>query len=389
MATGPILAEATTDVRTGQDRYTFPKTGTASLVVDLRNNFTGRNGASLTETKLSDGRIAISGNVAGGFNGYNYNLFYYAETTVPTSAVHTWGASGALGTATKQNGTDIGAILDFSVTAGQKVGLKVAVSPISAAQAKIDLGAEMGTRSFDQVRQDTAAAWNTLLGKVDVTSTIASDPDGSLKQLFYTHLYRMFGAPVNATSTSGTYRGADGVVRKAVGYTHYDGWSLWDDFRKYETLAVTYPDVYRDEVQSLVDLFGSAAAAGKSLSSLTQSVPTVRFERAAVVIADAVSKGAKLQGLAQAWPAIVANSTGGYSSADNVSKGYIPDSVDGTLGTAYDDWAMATIADSLGKTSDAKAYRVRATNWTNLYKTDAVTVADGEKIGLVFPKNAA
>ena len=47
---GPIVAEATTDVRTGKDRFTFPKAGPASLVVDLRNNFTSRNGATLDVT---------------------------------------------------------------------------------------------------------------------------------------------------------------------------------------------------------------------------------------------------------------------------------------------------------------------------------------------------
>ena len=387
---GAIKAEATTDVRTGKDRFTFPKAGAASLVVDLRNNFTSRNGATLDVSKLSDGRSALAGDFTGFFNGYSYKMYYYVETTAPTTAVRTWGPNGALGTAAHQDGTDAGAILDFAVADGDKVGLDVAISPISAAQAKIDLGVEMGDRSFADIKAETAAAWNDLLGTLDVTSTKKSDPDGSLTELFYTHLYRMFGSPVNATSTSGTYRGVDGVVREANGYTHYDGWAAWDDFRKYETIAVGYPDVYRDQMQSLVDLFVAFGASDKSsLAQLTHSVPTVRFERAAVLIADAVSKGAKLTGLQQAWPALVVHSRGGYSNADNVARGYVADRVDDTLGTSYDDWAMATIADSLGKTADATAYRQRATNWTNLYKKDAVTLADGSKTGLIFPKNSA
>jgi len=146
---GAIKAEATTDVRTGQDRFTFPKAGTGSLVVDLRNNFTQRNGATLDVKKLADGRAALSGTFLGFFNGYNYQMYYYVETTAATSNVRTWGSSGALGSSATQDGTDIGAVLDFAVTDGQKVGLKVAISPISAAQAKIDLGAEMGDRSFE------------------------------------------------------------------------------------------------------------------------------------------------------------------------------------------------------------------------------------------------
>ncbi|GAB3596895.1 glycoside hydrolase domain-containing protein [Microbacterium tumbae] len=386
---GAILAEATTDVRTGQDRFTFPEAGTASLVVDLRNNFTQRKGATLDYQKLPDGRVSLSGGFTGHFNGYDYTMHYYVETTAPVASVRTWGGSGALGTTAHQDGADIGAVLEFDVEADQEVGLRVAVSPISAAQAKTDLAAEMGDRGFEQVRQDTSDAWNEILGRLAVTASATSDPDGELQTLFYTHLYRMFGMPANATSTSGTYRGLDGEVHEADGYTHYDGWGFWDDFRKYEILAIGYPEVFRDIAQSIVDLYATFASTGKgSLSNVVHSVPTVRFERAAVVVADAVAKGAELRGLADAWPALVSQAQGGYANADNVKRGYIANEVDDTLGTAYDDWAMATIAEALGKTAEAEAYRLRAANWTNLYREDAVTLADGSTSGLVFPKNA-
>ncbi|MAY49669.1 MAG: hypothetical protein CMH38_07065 [Microbacterium sp.] len=387
---GAILAEATVDVRTGQDRFTFPEAGTASVVVDLRNNFTSRRDASLTTSTLSDGRAALSGEFTGHFNGYDYRMYYYAESTVPVSSLRTWGSSGALDTTATRAGTDLGAVLEFDVDAGEQVGLEVAISPISAAQARTDLGVEMGERTFEEVRSDTHADWNAILSRLAVTASTTSDPDGDLQQLFYTHLYRMFGAPVNATSTSGTYRGLDGEIYAADGYIHYDGWGFWDDFRKYEVLAIGYPEVFRDMAQSIVDLYASFANTGSgSLSNQVHSVPTVRFERAAVVVADAVAKGAQLRGLEAAWPALVSQSQGGYADAGNVQRGYIANEVDDTLGTAYDDWALATIADALGKTAEADAYRLRAANWTNLYKSDAVTLADGTTTGLVFPKNAA
>ncbi|GAA3659970.1 glycoside hydrolase domain-containing protein [Microbacterium marinilacus] len=386
---GAIHAEATTDVRTGQDRFTFPQAGTASLVVDLRNNFTSRKGATLDYATLPDGRIALSGDFTGHFNGYDYKMYYYVESTAAASAVRTWGGSGALGSSSHQDGTDIGAVLDFSVDSGDQVGLKVAISPISPAQAKTDLAAEMGDRTFEQVREQTKADWNEILGRLEVSASATSDPDGDLQTLFYTHLYRMFGMPMNATSTSGTYRGLDGEIYEADGYTHYDGWGFWDDFRKYEILAIGYPEVFRDIAQSIVDLYASFAKSGKgALSNTVHSVPTVRFERAAVVVADAVAKGAELRGLAEAWPALVSQSQGGYADAANVGRGYIAGEVDDTLGTAYDDWAMATIADALGRSDDADAYRLRAANWKNLYKKDAVTLADGTKTGLIFPKDA-
>ncbi|GAB4086308.1 hypothetical protein GCM10028784_29380 [Myceligenerans cantabricum] len=386
---GAILAEATTDVRTGQDRFTFPAAGTASLVVDLRNNFTSRRDATLGYETLDDGRVALSGDFTGHFNGYDYQMYYYVESTAPAAGVRTWGGSGGLAEQPHRDGTDIGAIVDFEVDAGQQVGLTVAVSPLSVEQAKADLAAEMGDRSFEQVRDETRAAWNEILGRLAVTASGTSDPDGELQTLFYTHLYRMFGTPVNATSTSGTYRGLDGEVHQADGYTHYDGWGFWDDFRKYEILAIGYPEVFRDMAQSVVDLYGSFASTGQgSLSNVTHSVPTVRFERASIVVADAIAKGAQPRGLAQAWPALVSQSQGGYADEGNARRGYVANEVDDTLGTSYDDWAMATIADALGKTDEAQEYRLRAANWTNLFKPDAVTLADGTTTGLIFPKDA-
>lgn len=387
---GPIVAEATADVRTGQDRFTFPQAGTASLVVDLANNYTSRRDADLEVTTLSDGRVALSGSMVGYFNGYEYQLSYYAETTTAVSGVRTWGADQTLSSSTKKReGTDIGAILDFDVAAGEQVGLRVAISTISVEQARIDLEAEMGDRSFDEVRADTHDAWEELLGRVAITSSEVSDPDGSLLSLFYTHLYRMLTTPVNATSTSGTYRGVDGSVRQADGYIHYDGWGFWDDFRKYGVLALIYPDLYADMAQSIVDLFVTFGDSGADrLSDVTHSVPTVRFERAAVVIADAIEKGAQLDGLEEAWPGLVAETTGGYANQANVDLGYIANEVDDTLGTAYDDSAMATIAESIGRAEDAAAYRERATNWVNIFQDDVVELSDGMTVGLNMPRSS-
>ncbi|WP_300265921.1 glycoside hydrolase domain-containing protein [Microbacterium sp.] len=389
-AQGTITAEATADTRTGQDRFAFEQAGEAALVVDLANNFTNRRGASLEVTALPDGRASLAGDVVGFFNGYEYQLHYYAETTEPTAAVRTWGASQALSASTmNREGTDIGAILDFDVDAGEHIGLRVAISTISAEQARTDLAAEMGDRTFDEVRADTLAAWDALLSRVAIETSADSDPDGTLSKLFYTHLYRMLASPVNATSTSGTYRGLDGTVRKAEGYTHYDGWGFWDDFRKYEAIAIAYPDIYADMAQSIVNLFGSFTASGASrLGDLTHSVPTVRFERAAVVIADAIAKGAQLNGLDEAWVGLKRESVGRYADQSNVELGYIANEVDETLGTAYDDWAMSTIAEAIGHTDEAAAYLDRATNWVNVFKPDAVELPDGTRVGLNTPRRA-
>ncbi|GAB3401347.1 hypothetical protein GCM10027515_09910 [Schumannella luteola] len=386
---GTIQSELTATTRTGLHRYAFPAGSTPSLVVDLANNYTSRTASSLTVTKLADQRAAISGRIAGSFNGAAYQLYYYAETTKPVTAVQTWGAAGAaLSSATTQDGVDTGAVLKFATADAADVELRVTLSPISADQARIDQQAEIAGATFDQVRAATRAVWNGRLGSVDVTASTTSDPDGSLTKLFYTHLYRMFALPMNATSTSGTYRGVDGAVHRAEGFTYYDAWSSWDDFRKYSVFAYVAPEMYRDMVQSLIYLFADSASSGTALSSAVHSVPTVRWERSSVIIADAISKGfTGFDRLGEAYPAID-TLVGRYTGAQ-LRAGYIANDPGNSVQRGYDQWALAIIADALGRTDDAAKLREQAAlPIANLIKPGAFTAADGTQAGLLTPRDA-
>ncbi|MEN0130287.1 MAG: glycoside hydrolase domain-containing protein [Brevundimonas sp.] len=391
-----IDARVTADTRTGVEDYTFDTAGKASLVVDLANQFEARQGATLKVGSTDDGRATLSGALKGHFYNSSYTLYYYAETTVPVASVSTWGAAG-LTSSTAQDGVDIGAILTFDVAAGDHVGLNVTLSPISAEQAARDQRVEIGGKNFNQVRAAAKAEWNAALGAVEVEADADDDPTGDLRTQLYTHLFRMNGSPLNATSTDGTYRGIDGRIYQTDS-VHYDSWSLWDDFHKYSSIAAIYPDAYRDMAQSLVDLFAEMTNSGAgSVGSLMQSVPTVRWERAAVVVADALNKGADLEGLDLAYPSLVKHSLGNYSNATNESLGFISGSVGDTVGTSYDDWAMSVIATKLGKSADAAKYLKRSANYVNLFNKNALVanpqaLASGtgvENVGLIMPRTAS
>jgi predicted alpha-1,2-mannosidase len=385
---GAINAEMTATTRTALHRYAFPAGTKPELVVDLNNNFTSRTGSSVDVKTLGDGRVSLSGDFAGNFNGASYAEHYYAETEQPVVSYKTWG-SGQFGDAASRKGTDTGAVLTFADKDAGDIGLRITVSPISADQARIDQGAEVGKLSFDDVRAATKAVWNKQLGRVDVSASLKADPDGSLRRLFYTHLYRMFALPMNATSTSGTYRGVDGVVHKAGDFTYYDAWSSWDDFRKYSVFAYVDPEMYRDMIQSLIYLFADVQSTGKAVGGLVHSVPTVRWERSAVIVADALSKGfTGFDRLDQAYPAL--KSYAGFYNGNQLRQGYIEDHPGDSVQRGYDQWALSIIADTLGRTDDAKQLRTQAAlPIANLYKPGAWTAADGTKVGLLTSRNAA
>ncbi|MEU6139080.1 glycoside hydrolase domain-containing protein [Streptomyces sp. NPDC047081] len=383
---GTINAETTATTRTALERYSFPAGSEPRLVLDLANNFTSRTRATLKATTLADGTTSITGLIAGSFNGASYKLYYAATTNSPVTSLQSWGDDGKLSGASAQDGADTGAILGFDKSAGNDIELRVTLSPISAEQATTDQHNEVGALTFDQARARTAADWNSTLGAVAVKASGTSDPNSTLTKEFYTHLYRMYALPVNATSTTGTYRGVDGAVHKTNGYTYYDGWSTWDDFRKYSVEAYIDPATYRDLVQSLILLFADAHTSGKSLGSLTHSVPTVRWERSAVVVADAVSKGYKdFDRLDEAYPAL--KSYTGYYTGAQLRQGYVSGDPGTTVQRGYDQWALAVVADALGKDADAKKLRAQSTMAIdNLVKSGAWTASDGTQVGLLTPR---
>lgn len=385
---GSIKAEMTATTRTALQRYSFPAGSNPELVLDLANNFTSRTRSTMKATTLPNGTTSITGLIAGSFNGASYKLYYAATTNVAVTSLKSWGNDGKLSDATTQDGSDTGAVLGFDKAAGDDIELRITLSPISAEQATTDQHNEVGDLTFDQARARTKADWNEALGAVDVRSSVKSDPGSTLTKEFYTHLYRMYALPVNATSTSGTYRGADGAVHKANGFTYYDGWSTWDDFRKYSVESYIDPATYRDMIQSLIVLFADQRTSGKSLGSLTHSVPTVRWERSAVLVADALSKGYKnFDRLDEAYPALLSYS--GFYTGAQLRQGYVTGDPGTTVQRGYDQWALSVVADALGKKDDAKKLRTQSTMAIdNLVKSGAWTAADGTKVGLLTPRAA-
>lgn len=383
---GNIKAEMTASTRTGMHRYTFPKEGDVNLVVDLNYTYHGTDirDAVMDVSTTEDGRACISGR----FSGHNvsghgrYTMYFYMETDKPVSDIHTWNGQ-TLGTTLSLTGNDLGAVLTFHVKEGETVQVKTAISPISAGQAQIDMEAENASWDFDKVREDAKNSWNDLLGRVEVETTSVSDPDGSLKKMFYTMLYRLFMTPVNATSTSGTYRGTNGVVYKAEGYTHYDSWTLWDDFRKYPIIGLIAPDIYQDIIQSVADMLASGIS---TWGNDHQPVPTVRNEHAVALLADGIAKGfTDIQYLDYDY-GMVKSIAAMAVTPEVESLGYFPGRVDRTVEYAYDDWAISIIAKALGYTDEAEYYLNRSFNYKNLYKADAVN-KEGTTMGLLWPKN--
>lgn len=374
--TGSIKAELTSDVRTGYHRYTLPEDGEISLTVDMKYSYHPRNRDIILNIDKQKDKVALSGRFSGcnvGGSG-KYTMYFYMETNQPALEISSWDDNGFSSLTENKTitGDDTGAVLTFIGRKDKPLELKTSVSPVSAEQAKRDMEAEMPGWNFTEERQQAKQAWNDVLSRVKVTSSKTSDPDGRLKKLFYTHLYHMFTMPMNATSTDGTFRdiSSQNKLKVADGYTHYDSWTLWDDFKKYPIVGLVLPDVYADVVRSIADGLEAGFA---TWSHDYQVVPNIRTEHAVALLADGVAKGMT----------DIPNLAAAYENAKKISDG-VSDSarrnrVDKMVEYCYDDWAISLLAKELyAKTGEEKyikdyeKYATRAFMYKELFRSDAV-----------------
>ena len=386
---GKIKAEMTSDQRTGYHRYTFPKAGNVNIMADLNYTYHGTDVRNATLDIIEENNQTTT--LGGRFSGKNvggsgkYTMYFYMETNKATNNVKTWNGK-KLTDKKSQTGNDLGAILNFDVEDNETIDVKVSISPISVAQAKIDMHNEIDDWNFDAVYQKAYRAWNDVLSKIKIETSKTSDPTGELKQLFYTHLYHMFMTPMNATSTTGTFRGTDGKIHNANDYTHYDSWTLWDDYRKYPMIGLVMPDVYKDMVKSIADALDYGIV---TWSHDKQPVPNVRTEHAVALLADGIAKGyTDIDNLERAYEE--AKKIANKAITSDVEKlGYFANRVDRTAEYAYDDWALSIIAEALGKKDEAQYYLKRSFNYKNMFRANAVqSPFSDKKLGLLWNKDA-
>lgn len=332
--TAPIKSELTVTNATGWHRYTFPDAEEAWLMIDL----SASHEEFIEETHTLVDKQEISGSVSAYTvckqNKGKYRLYFNLEVDQPIDSV-------------AQQGHRL--FLFFSPQKSAAVNVKVSLSTISPEQAKRDRSVEVGNRTFEAIKQAAAAQWEAKLSKIQV------EGKEEYKNLFYTNLYRSYLAPYNITSTDHTYRGSDGEVYQAEGFTYYHGWSIWDNFRtQLPLLTIIEPEVMRDICQSLVALYQQ----GKyNWASPTEPFPTVRTEHASIVLLDAYRKGITGFDLAAIYPYLVQELDSlPYTSPDNV------------LETSYDYWALSEIAGILGKQEDQGQYLAKAKEYKKTWR---------------------
>ncbi|MFD5829083.1 GH92 family glycosyl hydrolase [Lentzea sp. NPDC060358] len=227
---GDITVECTATTRVGVERYTWPGGVRGTLLVNV--------GQANDKEPVSAGSVRIVGDrtITGTVQtqafcgGGPYLTHFTTEFDRPFDTFGTWDPAGARPDNRQSSGAQglRGAWVTF--TPGP-VTARTELSQVDQDGAANNLAVETGGKTFDDVRAETQQAWRDELGCVEIETD-----DQDERTVFYTALYHVLLQPLTGSDADGRYRGFDGRVHRADGWTYYEYFSLWDTYRAHNQL---------------------------------------------------------------------------------------------------------------------------------------------------------
>jgi len=377
-----IEVETTATSRVGVHRITFGRASDASIVFDLAHAHPGvdvREGLIrvLPATREIEGSVLVAGGYSDRFGGVRFH--FVARFSEDFASFGTWSPADGMGVGgvlsegeAMRTANDGGAFVRFDVSLENQVSVAVALSQIDIAHARMNLEAEAADIDFARVETGLKAAWEETLAQVEIEGRSEDD-----FRIFYTALYHSFLMPTLATDVDGRYRGIDGEVHLAEGFTYYTDFSLWDTYRTMHTLiTLLAPETQRDFNRSLVAMGEQRGTFPRWPLGTGESGGMVG-DPAVIVLADSLVRGVDDFDVRRAYEialrsadADVVGARGGmepYLRLGYVSAESGGASAGRTMEFAYPDHAVGVLAGALGESAAQARFEERARNYQNVY----------------------
>lgn len=375
-----ILAESTASDRVALYRFTFPEAmdGEAGMIIDMDYSIQRQQNLIMDIHAISDTEIA--GYKMTKYWAFDQGIYFYAKFSEPFKIEY---VTDTIVNSKGEPYARCKALLTFpEIKEGDSLFAKIAVSAVDEDGAKGNVEAEMPGFDFDATRAEARKKWNQWLSKIEVPDTENEDD----LTVFYTALYHTAIAPNLFTDADGRYLGMDRKPKQgSTADPVYTIFSTWDTFRAlHPLLTVIDPQLNDAFLQSLL-LKAKEGGILPMWELASNYTGTMIGYHTAAMFADAVAKGQNSfdpkealmasvraaeydpEGIV-APPAVVACLMPQAKYYKN-KTGWIPsdkdhESVAKALEYAYDDWAIARLADAAGETaiqvrydSLGKAYR--------------------------------
>ncbi len=384
-----VRVEVTATTRCAHHRVRFvdaPERGV--LVLNAAASMLDGHSRGGEVTVDAEGRTVQGWNQAvGPFSGRygGFPVFFAARFDRDVAGFGTWLngelRGGAPGVQTSEDPASFGTWLEFDTSANPLVEFQVCLSYVSVDGAQAALEAEMPGWDFEGTRAATEAAWEAEVSRFEVSGGSADD-----KANFYTAVYHVLQMPTTWSDVDGRYRGFDGQVHHAQGWTYYTDMSFWDTFRtQHPLLTLVWPERQRDMMRSLAAMQREGGYVPKWPMGMGDSGSMIG-QHGASVVADTWLKGVRDFDVESLYDSMKATANapgppGSYGNRDcfpwytDPAFGYCPadrtsDAVSKTLEYAYNDFCLAELARDLGRPDDEAVFRARAKNYATLWDPD-------------------
>lgn len=400
-----IRVELSAAARSGMLRFTYPKSESARIQINLARRIGGtstRQYVKVVDDNAIEGWMLCPESGGGWGNGagkVNYTVHYRMEFSKPLRKFGVWSVdmdgfvlhvgdgmvsdrfqsqefydrvktARILDGCREMEGDHLGFFTEFATEKDEQVLVKAGISFVDVEGARKNLQSEIGNKSFETVRREAMQDWNTALSTVEVDGATEAQ-----RAIFATALYHSMLDPRVIADVDGRYRAADQSIRKAGAYTPRTIFSGWDVFRgELPLMTILKPSLVNDQINSLLEL---AELSGKGYLERWEIMGAysgcMDGDPAIAVILDSYVKGIRKFDVEKAYAACRQTAAGVGEKSNRPSNdfylehGYVPDEVSWTLDNAYFDWCVGQFAHELGKTEDAALFRGRGQNYRRIY----------------------
>ncbi|WP_159729325.1 GH92 family glycosyl hydrolase [Sphingobacterium sp. 18053] len=363
--------------QSGMYTFTFPTTSTKYLQFNSQEGKLQWDGQGLSGTQ----------DIGNGTHVYIYAI----PESKPVAVKRLQGQQ--LENATETAGKNSCMVLEFN-QAGTSLRMKYGVSFIDVAQAKANLKREISDFDQKKLAEKGRKIWNDALGKIAVEGDSESN-----KHVFYTSLYRTYERPVNISEDGRYYSAFDGKVHQDEGKPFFtDDW-IWDSYRAHHPLRVLLePGTESLILNSFVRMSEQMEQPWlPTFPEITGDSRRMNSNHGVATLLDAYRKGVRNFDIKKAYlaakGAITEKTLAPWSgkAAGKLDeffkeKGYIPALYPGeketipeingferrqpvavTLGTSYDLWCLAQLAQELGIQADYDLFMKQSFNYRNLF----------------------
>ena len=369
-----VLVELAATERAGILKFTFPKSDSSNIMMDLSEVLQWK--VKWSDVRAEDKSLVTGFHLVNGWAKERY-LYFAARYSRPYDdfGIMMDGKKVVYNTRRFRSkyeaaGANLQYYTTYSTKENEVIMVKIGISAVSTANALMNLDAEIPGWDFDKVVNDARAKWNTEMQKMQV------EGNQEEKETFYTSLYHCLLTPTIYEDVDGLYRGFDQNIHKADGFHNYAIFSLWDTYRaEHPLFTLIQADRDADMINSMLAHYDQSVDHLLPVWSLNNNETWCMIGYHAVpVIADAMMHDLKGFDYERAYEACRTTAMNpDYDAVAEYAKiGYVPfdhenESVSKTLEYAFDDYCIAQMAKKLGKGEDYKYFMKRAMYYKNIF----------------------